>query len=49
MRHEAQTLGTNKKCLCLFAGCREATVKAVSIIKALEGDAADSAVITISL
>lgn len=34
VRQEAQTLVTNKKCACLLAGCREATVKAVSIIKA---------------
>lgn len=33
-RREAQTLVTNKKCSRLLAGCREATVKAVSIIKA---------------
>lgn len=33
-RQEAQTLVTNNKCARLLAGCREATVKAVSIIKA---------------
>lgn len=35
VRQEAQTLGTNMKCVCQLTGCGEATVKAVSIIKAL--------------